>query len=177
MIRHIIWVVLFFPLLFLLSHAAQEVPFLRLSIEDFSDYCQVTFESDLPLHPSIEKSGAALLVKIQTEGSCRIRKDAFRSLYVESLGWSSQAGSYVFDIKTTLPDYSYISSTLSDPSRLVIDIIPKGRFREKPEDAHETRLASNDGEADSKPLPSPRSPLPPGQSLKTVVIDPGHGGL
>jgi N-acetylmuramoyl-L-alanine amidase len=170
-------VIVFLPLFFLWVHAVQNVPFLKLSVEDFSDYCQVTFESELPLHPSIEKSGSALLVRIRTEGSCRIRKDSFRSLYVESLGWSNQSSSYVFNIKTKLPEFSYISSNLSEPSRFIIDIIPQAKRREKSEDLPEIRPADKDGDADNKTLPSSRSPLPPGQSLKTIVIDPGHGGL
>jgi N-acetylmuramoyl-L-alanine amidase len=176
-IKHTAWVFVLLCLFFLQVHAIQDVSFLKLTVEDFSDYCQVAFESELPLHPSIEKMGPDLLVRIQTEMSFRIRKDAFQSQYIESLGWSNQAGWYVFNIKTKLPEYSYISSTLSEPARFVIDIIPKVNRREKSADIPAIRLADKDGDADNRALPSSRSLLPSGQSLKTIVIDPGHGGL
>jgi N-acetylmuramoyl-L-alanine amidase len=64
---------------------------------------------------------------------------------------------------------SYKMFTLANPNRLVIDVVPT----REPLTAPLVDLPTNRG----IPLPTPPQPAQPrAKSLKTIVIDPGHGG-
>ncbi len=64
---------------------------------------------------------------------------------------------------------TYKQFTLSDPPRLVIDVIPSSKSRPS--------SSSEAPKARSLSAPSPIQPaMPPDKGYQTIVIDPGHGG-
>ena len=146
----------------------QDMSDLKISVKDTDDSSRIILESSNSLSTSIEKSGSFIMVRIRADLPYKIQRHSFQSRYIASLGWSRGADYYILNIKTSLAKFSYVSSTLKAPSRLIIDIIPEGTGeREKGEVIVESR---SNAYSDSNKLDID-------QGLKTIVIDPGHGGL
>lgn len=134
---------------------ALQAPFLQLTVEDMASSARITLSSNVLLRSTAEKNGVYLLVKVRADQAFHIRRSAFQSRFIDSIGWTQGGDFYTLNIKTKLTEFDYVSSTLTEPSRLVIDLLPKGVTLE--------------------------STAPPAQSLsqntRTIIIDPGHGGL
>jgi N-acetylmuramoyl-L-alanine amidase len=62
---------------------------------------------------------------------------------------------------------AYKQFTLSNPPRLVVDVIPR---------AEPTPLLATDGQHSAPLLPETQPAPPPAKGYTTIVIDPGHGG-
>jgi len=166
----------------------QAAPFLQLSVEDLTDACRLTLTSNYPIRSSVEKNGIYLLVRIRADQPFRIRRNAFRSRYIDSVGWTEGQDFYVLNIKLRTSDFKHAASTLSDPHRLIIDVQPE---RTDPRPANkDTELeaappvpekisgARNVEREESGPVPSTPSPTQNrAQGYRTIIIDPGHGGL
>jgi N-acetylmuramoyl-L-alanine amidase len=99
-------------------------------------------------------------------------------------------------INATGTEYSFESFTLTNPHRIVIDIhspeqpkedLPppppeksKRTLQAKTEPAESQKAAEESrerGQAEEEKPPGPSTPLLASQGLRTIVIDPGHGGL
>jgi N-acetylmuramoyl-L-alanine amidase len=176
-------------LLVLLCHLApaaatgpQEDPFLRLSVEDFADYSRVTVTSSHALSSSVEKNGIYLLVRIRADEPFRIRRSSFRSRFIESVGWTQGVDFYVLNIKVGVSDFKFATSNLTRPYRLIIDVLPEGleaQPKAGPAPAPKKKGESQTTERSAPPTDPPAAT--PTQSLaqghRTIIIDPGHGGL
>jgi N-acetylmuramoyl-L-alanine amidase len=101
-------------------------------------------------------------------------------LKVKSFGWSKGKDFYILAIRTKVRNFSYDYFTLSDPPKLVID------FSQIDEEESEIRDSLKEKETSRGKLPQPSTALPSSrtqtassalQGMKTIVIDPGHGGL
>ena len=149
----------------LFSSYPQGMVYIRVSVEDSAGSSRIKIESDVPLRASIEKNDNYIIVRIRADRTYRIRKPSFVSPHIESLGWSQGQDNYVLNIKVRQVDYSYISSSLSDPPQLIIDVIPNGK---QGDDG-----LSRSTETETR-ISNPKSAA---QGIKTIVIDPGHGGL
>ena len=156
---------------------APQAPFLQLTVEDLASSARVILSSNILLRSTVEKNGVYLLLKIRADQAFRIRRSAFQSRFIDSIGWTQGEDFYTLNIKTKLTEFDYISSTLTEPSRLVIDVLPKGV-------ALESVSPSPNGSESNAERSSPeisRSGSPPAQSpvqnTRTIIIDPGHGGL
>jgi len=146
----------------------QSMADLKISVKDTDDSSRIILESSKSLSTSVEKSGSYLMVRIRADLPYKIQRRSFNSRYIESLGWSHGAGFYILNIKTALAKFSFVSSTLKAPYRLTIDIMPEGAGeREKGEIIVES---SRDAYSDSNKVDID-------QGIKTIIIDPGHGGL
>ncbi len=169
------WVFILFPAF----HFTQDVHFLRLSVEDFAEAGRITFESSLRLHTDIEKEGSFITVMVRADVPFRIQRNAFRSRFIDSIRWSSGSDYYIFSIKVRQAEFSYISSTLSDPPRLVIDVLPKqqGELRVEPEGSQETYQGEAPEREEEEASRPPVKPGSAGRGMRTIVVDPGHGGL
>jgi N-acetylmuramoyl-L-alanine amidase len=157
----------------------QAAPSVEISVEDGAESCRVLLEFNQNLSTDVEKVGADLLVRIRSERPLRMRRRSFQSRFVESLGWSQSGEVYSLNIKIQLENFSYLASNLQDSPGLVIDVLPRGPGAGQPAsgaggtDREEARADSpgTEGAAAS----GGASQLESG--IKTVVIDPGHGGL
>ncbi len=122
-----------------------------------------------------------MIVKINSDASFLIRRDAFESCLIKSFGWAKESDCYALTIETKSPDFICGYFTVESPPQLVID------FRQQ---SQERIAAGADGsEAPAKEekkeppsLPAPPPSIAPAASLyteeiRTIVIDPGHGGL
>jgi N-acetylmuramoyl-L-alanine amidase len=175
--------------------SSQPVTSLKVSVRDYENYGRVIIESAVPLSYHVEQHTSLFLVRFRAEGSFTIRRESFKSEYVKSLGWAKGTDYYMLTINATGSDYHFESFTLTNPHRIVIDIHspeppkkappppPKKPKREPQAKAERTEPGErveqrSDRELDEEDKPSaPASPPLVSQGLRTIVIDPGHGGL
>ncbi|MGB7297227.1 MAG: N-acetylmuramoyl-L-alanine amidase [Candidatus Aminicenantales bacterium] len=174
--------VLFLLFFSLLSMAAAQ-PTLRVTSQDYEDYSRVviTFPSDLPF--TLERDGSLLLVKIQSQLTFRLRDDPVQSRLIKSFSWVKSNNLFIVAVQLRDELFRYDSFRIESKRQLVIDFYePTGRpsgwmaqspaqpSSPEPEAKEETPAG---GAAAAPPEKSP----PPAQGIRTIVIDPGHGGL
>ena len=149
---------------------SQDQPILKISTQDYEGYSRVTIQSSLPLSSSVEKSESFIFVKIRASTPYRIQRDALRSRFIRSVGWSQGADSYTLTIRTEHDNFSYDSFKVPNPPQLIIDIYPGGRKpgREESGETHPDRIPAEMDRGNQNPSTS---------DLECIVIDPGHGGL
>jgi N-acetylmuramoyl-L-alanine amidase len=171
--------ILFFSLL---SFAAAQ-PALRVTSQDYEDYSRViiTFPSDLPF--SLERDGSLLLVKIQTGLSFRLRSDPVRSRLIKSFSWVKSSDLFIVVIQLRDERFRYDSFRIEGKRQLAIDFYeqtgpPAGGSAESPPSSapRKPEPAEKMPDAGSVAVPVAKSP-PPSRGIRTIVIDPGHGGL
>jgi N-acetylmuramoyl-L-alanine amidase len=186
-----------FLLLFLASLVfSQAHSSLKVSVRDYDQYGRIIIESAAPLSYHIEQHTSLFLVKFRAESSFAIHRESFKSKYVKSIGWVKGTDYYMLTINATGTDYSFESFALTNPHRIVIDIRSPEKSKEEPplpppekpkrtpqpkkEEAElkqvpEKPSAREQDEKEKSPFPS--TPTVASQGLRTIVIDPGHGGL
>jgi len=162
--------VILFLLLSVISFS-QTQPFIKLSVKDYPTLSRVIIDSSVPISFDIEKSSSLLMINIRTDVPFRIQREAFESRIIKSFGWSKGKDFYILAIRTKVRNFSYDYFTLSDPPKLVID------FSQIDEEKSETRDSLKQKEASGGKVPQPSTASSSLQGLKTIVIDPGHGGL
>ncbi len=161
-------------LLMTVSLFSQEMPLMKISILDLSDHASIQIESSEPLSYSVEKAGEYLMIRLRTEETFRIRKSSFASDFVESIGWSRRNGHYLISIQAARSDFHFEHSYVKNPSLLVVDLgwSDSGQWGNTPA---ESNLPENRPGLDGNETPSRAQPQR--GSRRTIVIDPGHGGM
>ena len=150
---------------------------LVVSVRDLGGSSRVTLSSTVRLPYSFEKRTGALQVTFETPLTFRVRQAAFSGGFVRSVGWSQRHGAYAFTIEMASETFSYRPSVREDPFELSIDLGPAPADAPKPATAPVKTDPPAAGE--EALVPSGSVPSPGGQAVKfkTIVIDPGHGGL
>jgi len=158
---------------------------LKISVEDQEDFSRLLIDSSFPLQSTLEKNGPYLVVKIRTEEEdYLVQRNSFKSPRVQNLGWSKGADNCILTIKISDPDFRYEYETRKEPHQLIIKIRlikemlqldnPADNVRREPEPKARSRRSEN-------PAQENRSSEEPAgtasEGLRTIVIDPGHGGL
>jgi N-acetylmuramoyl-L-alanine amidase len=183
---------LFLPVPFL----SQDLPTLKLSVKDYETYGRVTIESSVPLSTHTEKHTAVFIVRIRADKHFVIRRESFQSRFIQSIGWARGSDYYMLTINVTDSDFTHETLSLRNPERLIIDIGLPGMkeaeakireaARERPvkKPPEKPKVFEEKPEEKVRPervQPKPDSTSPsvsaPNQGIKTIVIDPGHGGL
>ena len=171
--------------------AAEAQTVLKTRVRDFSDYSRVSIETNQTLAFGFERSGAALRVKVDSPTTLRLQGEPVESRVVKSLSWAKQGSTYILTIEAKVPSFNYNFYTLSNPFQLMIDITPDAAALPRPS---EKMTSSASIPPVSAPASSPAStpavrppasgppsqlapPPPGGKGVRTIVIDPGHGGL
>jgi N-acetylmuramoyl-L-alanine amidase len=159
---------------------AQGLPVLKVDVRDFSDYSRVILETRQPLTFAFERTGSILRVKMDSRSSLRLQGEPVDSRVIKSLTWAKQGRTYILTIEVRVRDFNYDFFTLNGPFQLMIDIRPEAA----PSSRTVERAAPEPPPArppeSSPPVVTNRSLNPPpagAQGPRTVVIDPGHGGL
>jgi N-acetylmuramoyl-L-alanine amidase len=188
----------FFILILAVSLSSQSLTSIKVSVRDYEGYGRVIIESATPLSYHVEQHTSLFLVRFRAEGNFTIHRQSFKSKFVKSLGWAKGSDYYMLTINAAGSDFSFESFTLTNPHRIVIDIHspepPKKETpappaaTEKPKrtpqpktNRAESREAvpergDREQEEEERPSAPPSAPLA-SQGLRTIVIDPGHGGL
>jgi N-acetylmuramoyl-L-alanine amidase len=145
---------------------------LAISVRDLGGSSRVTLSSTAPLPYSFQEKAGALQVTFETPLAFRVRQAAFKGGFVRSVGWSQGRGTYAFTIELASETFSYKPSVSEDPFELSIDFGPAPVEAPKPMPA--ASAAGGEAPSASGPGPSPGSQT---IKFKTIVIDPGHGGI
>lgn len=155
--------------------AAQTQPVLKAHVKDFTDYSRVILETAQPLTFSFERSGAILRVKVDSQTTLRIQGEPVESALIKSLTWAKQGNTYILSIEVKVRDFNYNFFTLSNPFQLMIDIKKEGPAQAKPE--RTTAIPPSAPATEPPVADNPRTAPPTAKGLRTIAIDPGHGGL
>jgi len=154
---------------------------LNITVKDYADYCRIVIASPEAFPHRVEKNGGFLIVRIDSPQNFRVQREPFRSLWVRTLGWSKAVGGYTVTVEAVRSDFEFSYFTLSDPFQLLVDVRPAASVTAP--SGEEAAAARPEPEADRKagswPVPAPPQPATPSaaRKAKTVVIDPGHGGM
>ncbi len=154
------------------SHS-QELPLLKVSVKDYPAFSRTIIESSSLLSALVEKSSSMVVVRIRPVLDYRIIREPFESDGVKSIGWAKSEDSFILTIQTNYTDFSLQSYRLSSPSQLIIDLIQE---KEKKVNSG-PKLAQNENLNEASISSSISSYAPDSPGIKTIVIDPGHGGL
>jgi N-acetylmuramoyl-L-alanine amidase len=166
----------------LLSFAAAQ-PTIRVSAQDHDDYSRVivTFPSSLPF--TLEKDGNLLMVRVNSTSSFRLKADPVRSRFVKSFSWVTSGNLYIIVIDVRHDRFRPDSFQIEKKRQLVIDLyelaeLPVGEAAvvEAPEAAPEPEKKEEPPSVEVA-LPPAEESSPAAKGIRTIVIDPGHGGL
>ncbi len=174
-----------FSLLFfsLLSFAAAQ-PTLRVSAQDYEDYSRVivTFPSSLPI--TLEKDGNLLLVRISSTSPFRLRTEPVKSRFIKSFSWVTSGDLYIIVIEVRHERFRQDSFQIEKKRQLVIDFYelaepPAGEAvgLEAPQVPPELEKKEEPPSAVEVTPPPVEGSSAAAKGIRTIVIDPGHGGL
>ncbi len=140
---------------------------LNISVKDHPNLSRIIVESSSPLSFEIERRPSDVRIIISTDTSFRIQKEPFESSVIRSFGWRRGRDYYILTFNIIPEKFSYDYFTLDNPPQLIIDLSPLSEKKEEllPEPTVVPSLSRTE-------RPSALS-----REIKTVVIDPGHGGL
>jgi len=166
----------------LLSLAAAQ-PTLRVSAQDNDGYTRVTvtFPSSLPFE--LEKDGTLLLVRVNSRSAFRLRTDPVKSRLIKAFSWAKSNDLYIIIVETRHERFRYDSFKVENKHQLVIDFYELAAPPAAKEAAAEARQTPPAAEEKKEPSPPVQASTPAdGKSqaangIRTIVIDPGHGGL
>lgn len=154
----------------------QGSPFLRLSAKDYRDYCRFCIESSSPLSTMLEKSNSNLFIKIRITGNYRIQKRDVDGSYIKSLNWTKGMDYYLISLELKKNNFLYESFSRVDPFQFFVDI-KWAQENISSDPAGESITGNSSYENSVETSSSGSSVLTDYQGMKTIVIDPGHGGL
>ena len=174
-----------FCLLFLLlvSFAAAQ-PTLKVTVRDHDDYSRViiTFPSSVPY--ALEKDGPLLLVRLSSSSSFRLKADPAKSRLIKGFSWAKSNDLYILIIEARHERFRQDSFEMPRKRQLVIDFTELAE--PPPGEAAPAALPPLPPEAEKKeetpPAAEEAAPRIEGSTaaargMRTIVIDPGHGGL
>ncbi|MFW6124079.1 MAG: N-acetylmuramoyl-L-alanine amidase family protein, partial [Acidobacteriota bacterium] len=109
------------------------------------------------------------MVRVRADNPFRINKSSFQSSRVKSLEWLEGFDYCIFTIKALDENFQYQHSISQDSSLVFIDI--GSSFEESEENNNDLSPPSKEFRSNN-----PKN-ISREEELRTIVIDPGHGGL
>jgi len=144
-----------------------------LSVQDLAGFSRIILSSTTPLSYSFEKKPSALVISVETKASLRVQQAAYKSELVKSVGWSRGRDEYAFSIELRRRGYSFEHKSRANPFELVIDLRPA----EEPKETEAPPQAPVETGISPAVRPSGAEETEETKKFRTIVIDPGHGGL
>jgi N-acetylmuramoyl-L-alanine amidase len=177
-----------FSLVFFSAFALAEAqPTLRVQSQDYENYSRVivTLPSDLPF--TLLKDDMFLQVRIPTGAVFRLKADPIKSRFIKSFSWNKAPGVYILIIEGQHGRFRYDSFQIEKRRQVVIDFYeqtePAAPVSQNPAPQPVAELPKTAPQKEEPPpvgtaVPPPR---PAGGTaragVRTIVIDPGHGGI
>ena len=174
-----------FSLLFfsLLSFAAAQ-PTLRVSAQDYEDYSRVIVTFPYPLPFTLEKDGNLLLVRISSTSPFRLRTEPVKSRFIKSFSWVTSSDLYIIVIEVRDERFRQDSFQIEKKRQLVIDFYELTAPPAVEAAEGKAQPVPPEPEKKEEPPPAVEAAIPPiegsspaSKGIRTIVIDPGHGGL
>lgn len=160
----------------------QLVPVIRVEVQDINTGARIKISSGSTLNYSLRKSGNILTVSFRSLSGLRYDRRPFTSRLIQSIDLAKSPEAYLLLIKAGNADFSYTQSARWDPFELTVEI----RAGEARKAVAETRPAPPEKPAETQAQPQPQTTVTTEQSglqapggkkqVRTIVIDPGHGG-
>ncbi len=177
---YIVW------LLFSLLSWAGAQPVIRAEAQDHENFSRVIITFPTTVSYSLEKDESFLQVRIRSAAIFRLRSEPVKSRFIKAFRWARASDVYIVAIETQHPRFRYDSFRTDDRRQLVIDFYPGTDSPETSPPESVARPPDQPAEVSSReesPPPADTNVPPPkmassGQrGVRTIVIDPGHGGL
>ena len=174
-----------FSLLFfsLLSFAAAQ-PTLRVSAQDYDDFSRVIVTLPSALSATLEKDGNLLLVRINSTSAFRLRTEPVKSRFIKSFSWVTSSDLYIIVIEVRHERFRQDSFQIEKKRQLVIDFYELTAPPAAEAAGMEAQQVPPEPEKKEETPPAVEAALPPvegspaaAKGIRTIVIDPGHGGL
>lgn len=174
-----------FSLLFfsLLSFAAAQ-PTLRVSAQDYDDFSRVIVTLPSALSATLEKDGNLLLVRINSTSPFRLRTEPVKSRFIKSFSWVTSSDLYIIVIEVRHERFRQDSFQIEKKRQLVIDFYELTAPPAAEAAGMEAQQVPPEPEKKEETPPAVEAALPPvegspaaAKGIRTIVIDPGHGGL
>ena len=173
----------FFSLLFFsLLAISSAQPTLQVSAEDHDGYTRAIVAVPFSLPFELEKDGNLLLVRLTSRVSFRLRTEPVKSRLIKGLSWAKTNNLYIIIIEARHERFRYDSFKVENKNQLVIDFYELAAPPAPQEKAAEAQPAPPAAEEKKEP-PAPQDLIPvegdplAAKGIRTIVIDPGHGGL
>ena len=169
-----------------LSRAAAQ-PALRAQAQDYENFSRVILTLPSPLPFSLVKDDNLLQVRIPTGNTFKLRVEPVRSRFVSSVSWNRSGGIYIVVIEGRHGRFRHESFQVEKRRQLIIDFYeqaepppsPAPKAVEPPAAPEIPKQAPSRDEAPpAQPAVQPgRAETEPARLFRTIVIDPGHGGI
>jgi len=167
---------------------AKAIPVIKVSVEDSSEATRVRISGGSNLDYNLKKSSESLVVTFRALSGLKLEKNAFTSQVIKSIDLAKSPEAYLLIIKTISPDFSYTSSARKNPFELNLNLKLKSGTAARETKPAETvpknppvkgkevdrSVVNQAGEPASRVLDA--GPFRK-KDMKTIVIDPGHGGI
>ncbi|MDD8020572.1 MAG: N-acetylmuramoyl-L-alanine amidase [Acidobacteriota bacterium] len=166
----------------------KEVPVIKVSVEDSSDLAMVKISGTDNLVYSLKKSSNSLIITFRALLGLKLEKIPFSSELIKSIDLAKSPEAYLLIIKTTSSDFSFTHSARKSPFEITINIklnnetavgetkpveMAGSSLPIKQDGTEQPEMVQAAGQT-SKDL-APGHPAQKG--IRTIVIDPGHGGI
>jgi len=177
-----------FSFFFVSAAVAQSRAALRLAVKDYPTFSRTTLSTSLPLAYTLEKKGASIIVHIETRSSFRVQREPSQSRFIKSLSWAKEAKGYKVIVEAHDEHFNFDHYALNNPYQIVIDV-RQGAERLTPEiEAEDAPLVletidkiavaeEKDPPVEDVAVPERSPAVPARERMRTIVIDPGHGGM
>jgi N-acetylmuramoyl-L-alanine amidase len=159
-------------------------PTLKVSVRDTDNYSRViiTFPSPLPF--SLEKDGPLLLVRLSSSSPFQLKSDPVKSRLIKSFSWAKSSDFYIIIIEARHDRFRTDTFEIEKKRQLVIDFYEQAEPAAGVAVKAETPQAPVEPEKKEEPPPAAEEEMPQvresggaHKGIRTIVIDPGHGGL
>lgn len=172
---------------------SQTANLIQVRVEDAADSSWVIITADVPVEVFFNQFGSTLEVRFKSEQPLRFRSEPVRSQLISSLGWASTRQGNLLTIECSMSDFYYESSIRHQPFQIEIKL-RSGHQEQKTSPLKSAPVLKEE----EKILPAATGkinahiPIEPigkidkkddlflpaaARRVKTIVVDPGHGGL
>lgn len=169
------------------SKTVKAVPVLRVSVEEGADFTRLRLTSDSSLVYSHRKSGDSLIVSFRALAGLKLERQNFSSQLVKSVDLAKTPDAYLLVVKINAADFTYSHRFKKKPFEITFEIRSKSARQIKKESTA-TQPAENTvapvtqaGQPAHQEKPAEESSQVAHaggkKTRRTIVIDPGHGGM
>jgi len=157
----------------------KSIPTLKVTVEDFSGGSRLRITSDQNLVFSIRKSGYVLVITFRALLGLKIEKQSFSSQLITSVDLAKSPEAYLLMVKARTENFNFSHNARKSPFEIIVEL----KNKEDTKRAETAAAAPADKTLEptaTPPTTATETTLNQKESsrkqVKTIVIDPGHGG-
>ena len=154
------------------------------SAEDHDSYSRAIIAFPSSYTYTLHKDGNFLLVRVYSGSRLRLQAGPVKSRFIKSFSWAESKNQFMIIIEAQHDRFRHDSFKVEKDRQLVIDFYELAA----PPPAGQSGTESEEVEPKPEAKPGPTSTAQPGspplkgnpgveKGIRTIVIDPGHGGL